>query len=133
MVSIFIVIIFLTGIGFLAFGVAYALWPSRMASVTDVALPTASARTDFAATYGGFQIGFGLFLLACARTPALYPAGLWAGIAALGGFAAVRTVGIFVAERRVKQAIWFGLWLEILGLIINLWGLQQLGLRASAA
>jgi hypothetical protein len=56
-----------TSLGFLGFGLAYALWPLPMARLTDIPLPTPTARIDFAATYGGLQIGFGLFLLICVR------------------------------------------------------------------
>jgi hypothetical protein len=98
-----------------------------MAAITDLVLPTPSARADFAATYGGFQLGFGVFLVVCARTPAWTEPGLWAGSAALAGFAALRTAGIFSARGRVKSAIWVGLGLEVLGLALNLWGLRHGG------
>ena len=52
--------------GFVGFGCAYALRPTRMAALTELTLPSPTARADFIATYGGFQIGFGVFLLASA-------------------------------------------------------------------
>lgn len=125
MVPLYTAILFLTGIGFLAFGAAYALWPSRMAAITDLALPTSSARADFAATYGGFQLGFGTFLLACARTPSWAEPGLWAATAALAGFATVRALGILWARGRVHSVIWIGLGIEVAGLALNWWGLHQ--------
>lgn len=53
-------ILMLAGVGFIGFGVAYALWPARMAALTDLTLESPTARADFIATYGGFQTGFGL-------------------------------------------------------------------------
>jgi hypothetical protein len=87
--------------------------------------PTPSARADFAATYGGFQLGFGLFLLACTRTQGWIEPGLWAAVAALAGFAAVRIVGILRAGGSVHWGIWFALALEVAGVGLNLWGLQR--------
>lgn len=117
-------VLLLTGVGFLGFGAAYALWPSRMAAVTELALPTATARADFAATYGGFQLGFGGFLLICARSPVWVEPGLWAGAAALAGFAGVRTLAIVLERGRVGPPIWFGLGIELAGLGLNVWALR---------
>lgn len=125
MVPLYAVILLLTGVGFLAFGAAYAFWPSRMATITDLVLPTPSARADFAATYGGFQLGFGTFLLVCARTPSWTEPGLWAATAALTGFATLRALGILWGRGRVHSAIWLGLGIEVAGLALNWWGLQQ--------
>jgi uncharacterized membrane protein len=118
-------ILALTGLGFLGFGAAAALRPSRAAAVTELSLPTPSARADFAATYGGFQVGFGLFLLVCARMRDWHEPGLWAAVAALAGFGVVRGVGILHARGRVIRAIWFGLGLEVAGVLLNLWALAR--------
>jgi hypothetical protein len=123
----------LIGLGFLAFGAAYALWPSRMAAITELALPTPTARTDFAATYGGFQIGLGCFLLVCTRSPAWTEPGLWAGAAALAGIAAVRATGVLLARGHVALAIWAGLGIEVTGLALTLWALWQVPARLSPA
>ncbi|HEX6434151.1 MAG TPA: DUF4345 family protein [Gemmatimonadales bacterium] len=118
------VVLFLTGIGFLGFGAAAALSPSRTAAFTQLLLPTPTARTDFAATYGGFQLGFGLFLIACTQTQGWIEPGLWAAVAALAGFAVVRVLGILLAGGRVHWGIWFALALELVGTALNLWGLR---------
>lgn len=117
-------ILFLTGIGFLGFGAAAALSPSRTAAWTQLVLPTPSARADFAATYGGFQLGFGAFLVACAHTRGWIEPGLWAAVASLSGFAVIRIVGILRAGGQVHPAIWFGLALEVAGAALNLWGVR---------
>jgi hypothetical protein len=119
-----LVILLVNGLGFIAFGVAYALLPRRMARFTEVELPSASARTDFAATYGGFQLGFGCFLLTCTRFPAWIEPGLVAATAALAGFAGIRVLGIVASRARVSTTIWLALGIELAGLALNVWALS---------
>jgi hypothetical protein len=117
-------ILLVIGIGFIGFGVACALRPSRMARFTEVELPTATARTDFAATYGGFQLGFGCFLLTCTRSPAWIEPGLVAATAALAGFAGIRALGIVASRMRVSAAIWVALGIELAGFALNVLSLR---------
>ena len=62
-----VIVLWLMALGFLGFGLAFTLWPLPMAGVIEIPLPTPTARIDFAATYGGFEIGVAAFLIACAR------------------------------------------------------------------
>ena len=119
-------ILILAGVGFIGFGVAYALWPGRMAALTDLSLTSPTAIADFVATYGGFQIGFGVFLLACAGRASWLEPGLWAAVAALTGFASLRLLAILRHGGGVRSSIWFGLGLELLGLALGAWGLIRL-------
>ena len=96
-----------------------------MARFVDISLPSVTAKIDFAATYGGFELGFGAFLLLCFRRAAWVEAGLWAGAMALGGFAAVRLVSLIVSHAPVRPAIYVALGLEVSGLLLNLWGLKM--------
>jgi hypothetical protein len=124
----------LTAIGFIGFGVAFSLWPEPMAGMTDLRLPSATARVDFSATYGGFELGFGAFLLLCLRRPAWVEAGLWAGLLALGGFAAVRLLSLLVSGSPVRAVIFVALGLELSGVFLNGWALERLRRpRGSAA
>ena len=116
-------VLLLTGLGFCGFGLAYALWPARMAALTDLPLPTPSARADFMATYGGCQVGLGLFLLACARNGSWLVPGLWAGTAVLAGLGCARGVSILVGAGRVRATIWAGLAIEFTGALLNAWAL----------
>lgn len=118
-------ILLAAGVGFIGFGVAYALRPAQMARLTDLTLTTPTARADFVATYGGFQIGFGLFLLACSREASWLVPGLWATLAALGGFASLRVLTALLQRGRVRGSIWLGLGLEVLGIALSAWGLTQ--------
>jgi hypothetical protein len=97
-----------------------------MAGMTDLRLPSATARVDFAATYGGFELGFGAFLLLCLRRPAWVEAGLWAGLFALGGFAAVRLLSLLVNDSPVRAVILVALALELSGVLLNGWALERL-------
>ena len=103
----------LTGLGFVSFGLAYAGWPLPMASLTEIPLPTATARIDFAATYGGLQLGFGLFLVVCARRPGWTEPGLWAAVAALSGLVLVRLGTLAALGGHVTRPIGAGLALEL--------------------
>jgi hypothetical protein len=119
-------ILILAGVGFIGFGAAYALRPGRMAALTDLTLTSPTAIADFVATYGGFQIGFGVFLLACAGRASWHEPGLWATVAALAGFASLRLLAILRHRGRVRSAIWFALGLELLGLALGSWGIVRL-------
>jgi hypothetical protein len=119
-------ILILAGLGFIGFGLAYAIRPARMAALTDLTLTSPTARADFVATYGGFQIGFGVFLLACAMNGSWVEPGLWAAVAALAGFASLRALAILLHRGRVRSSIWLGLGLELFGLGLGVWGLTRL-------
>lgn len=58
--------------------------------------PDASGVTDIRATYGGMQLGFGLFLAWAARDRALHAAAWWACAALVGAVAVLRLFGLAV-------------------------------------
>ena len=103
----------LTSFGFIGFGLAYTLWPLPMARLTDILLPTPTARIDFAATYGGLQIGFGLFLLICLRRPAWTEPGLCAAAVSLSGLVLVRLLCLAAVGGEATLPIWVGLAMEL--------------------
>jgi Domain of unknown function (DUF4345) len=121
-------IVGLTAAGFIGFGVAFSGWPRAAARMVDISLPSATAAADFSATYGGFELGFGIFLLLCLRRGWL-DAGLLAGALALGGFASVRLLSSLAGGLQVAPAIYLGLALEVTGVLLNLWGLRILRSR----
>jgi hypothetical protein len=116
-------ILALTAVGFLGFGLAFTLRPDQMAALIEIALPSATARVDFAATYGGFELGVGAFLLFCARRPGWQQPGLLAAALALAGFATIRLLGIAATGGDVRPAIYWALALETLGVLLNGWAL----------
>jgi len=81
---------------FAAFGIAFAAFPYRLAALVDIALPTSTATIDFIATYGGFEIGFGVFLFKCLARPERVRLGLLASGCAVAGFAIARAIALLV-------------------------------------
>ena len=87
-------VLWIMGLGFLAFGVAYLVDPHGMMSMVGVELDSASGAADVRAIYGGLEIGVGLFLLACARQDSWIPPGLLASAYAFSLVGGARLVGI---------------------------------------
>ena len=81
---------------FAAFGIAFAVAPNRLAAMVDLQLPTTTATADFVATYGGFEIGFAVFLFTCLARPERVRVGLLASGWAVTGFAVTRAIGLLV-------------------------------------
>jgi len=81
---------------FLTFGLGFLIAPVQWAAVVDIVLPSPMARTDFRATYGGFETGMGVFLAACALRDHWLRPGLVALAWVAAGFGAGRLVGIVV-------------------------------------
>lgn len=122
-------VLLLAGIAFTGFGLAFTLWPLPMGRLVEIPLPTPTARIDFAATYGGFELGFGAFLLVCARRAAWLVPGLWATASALAGFAMVRLLGLALAAGPATRPIFVGLGLELTGFVISVLTLRHVTRR----
>ncbi len=121
-------VLWIGAFGFLGFGMAFTLWPLPMAGMIQIPLPTPTARIDFAATYGGFELGFAAFLIACARREAWLRPGLWAMSAALAGFALVRILSLLVAAGPATTPIYIALALELAGTAAGIWALRRTGI-----
>jgi Domain of unknown function (DUF4345) len=104
------------GIVTAGFGIAYLVGSQRMARLVEIALPSARARADYRAIYGGAQIGLGLFFILAAWRPGWRDAGL----AGLGlfvlGFGVVRLLSLAL-DRAGRDVQW------IVGAIETLLGL----------
>ena len=81
---------------FTGLGVLFAVAPHWTAATVDIALPTNTATIDFIATYGGFQLGFGIFLFTCLARPERVRLGLLASGYAVAGFGVTRALGLLV-------------------------------------
>jgi hypothetical protein len=66
--------------------------PGR-AAITEISLPTAMARTDLRATYGGLDLAVGIFLWICARRDQWIRPGLVALALTAAGFGGGRPAG----------------------------------------
>ena len=102
-------------LGFAGFGLAYVVRAPQMAALTGIVLPTPTASIDFAATYGGAQLGLAMFLGFCARERPRYRLGLLAGGWTLAGIGAVRLVGLVLARGAAAPVLYVGLAIELLG------------------
>lgn len=87
-------VLLLSALVFGGFGLAFTVRPVALARLVDIRLESPTARIEFAAMYGGFELGVAAFLLICAREPAWVRPGLVLSGSALAGFAAVRLLGL---------------------------------------
>lgn len=120
-------ILWIIAFGFAAFGMAFTLWPETMALYVDIQLPTATARTDLAATYGGLELGVACFLMVCASREEWLTPGLWASAMTTGGFAIVRAIGLAFAPYRLENVIFYALALEVVATAAAIWAARQAG------
>jgi hypothetical protein len=89
------IVLWLSVVGW-AFGAAFLAWPVALVAPVGIELPSATARTDVRAVYGGLQLGLAAFLTYCAASPARTVVGLAATTACIAGLAAGRLFGLLV-------------------------------------
>jgi len=112
-------LVFASALIFIIVGAGFLLIPRQYADVLEISLPTAMARTDVRATYGGLELGFGVFLILCVVRREWIRPGLWALALATGGFATGRLIG-FVAEETINNFMLVFLALEVLVTLLAL-------------
>lgn len=118
-------VLWLSASVFALFGCLFTARPQAMARVVEIELPTATAMVDFAATYGGFELGFAVFLAICTREDEWVRPGLLASACALGGFAVVRAAGILAPGGAVNALMYPVLALEIGGAALSVWAFRR--------
>ena len=92
-----IVLLRITSLLFVAFGIGFVIAPQDLAELVTGAAPSApSAVTDMRATYGGVPLGIGLFIGYCARRPETVRLGILASLTVIASLGAARLVGIIV-------------------------------------
>lgn len=91
-------LLYASGAVFAAYGLACLVDPGIAASAAGLAATGADGRAELGGMYGGFQTGFGLYLLLCAWRPALMTGGLWALLLGIGPLAAARAGHAFLAS-----------------------------------
>ena len=87
---------YLWGIGLftLAFGLGYLLAPAALTEPAGFGDLGASATTDVRATYGGFQIGMGAFLVWAAQAEARFRTALVLVALSIGAVFVSRVIGL---------------------------------------
>ena len=87
-------LLFSCALVFIVVGAGFLLLPVQFGQVLEISLPTATARTDVRATYGGLELGLGIFLVLCALRREWIRPGLWALALSTGGFATGRLTAL---------------------------------------
>src|SRR3990172_7863638 len=108
-------VLWLCSLLFALFGAASVLAPRFIAAAADIELPTTTARIDFAATYGGLELGVAAFLAFCAQNHERVRLGLLATAFCITGFALTRGIGIILAKGEVRPILYPVLALELSG------------------
>ncbi|MCI0705308.1 MAG: DUF4345 domain-containing protein, partial [Planctomycetia bacterium] len=95
------VVLLVSACVFAFFGAWAVMFPISQVSLVEVGVPTATARADVRTQYGGFTLGFAVFLYVCFVRREWTAVGLLASACALSGFALTRTLR---APRRTRFA-----------------------------
>jgi hypothetical protein len=84
----------LNGVLFLVYGLVCVVAPNLPAGYAELVLPTATARTEVSAMYGGLQAGLGALLCWSAMRPERVAHGLVVLVVLIGSLALGRAYGI---------------------------------------
>jgi hypothetical protein len=109
----------------LLFGLIYLFFPQSMTDPTGFGALGPSATTDVRATYGGLQIGLGLFLLWAAAQEARVRLALVLQVLTIGAVASSRALGI-VLDGEASGVLVGALAFEILLTIVSIAVLRRL-------
>ena len=114
------IVLWLSCAVFAAVDSAFVACPVRLASLVDIDLPTGTARIEFAAMYGGLELGVAAFLAYCASRPERARIGLVASGCAAAGFAITRAGGLLLAGPG-RPILWAMLTIELLASGLSFW------------
>ncbi len=87
-------VLWLGGLGFLAFGVAFLFAPLATMAMAGLPLSGALAATELMAFYGGVELALGAVLIGCALTAGRLRDGLKLSLIVYGSIAAARIAGM---------------------------------------
>jgi hypothetical protein len=117
-------VLWIAAIAFAGFGLLFIALPSRTAAMVDIQLTSHTGVTDFIATYGGFELGFAVFLFSCLRNDERVRVGLMASGYAVAGFAVTRAAAI-VAFGDVKPVLYRALVFEAICATVAFWAARR--------
>ena len=113
------ILLWLCSGAFATAGTAFRACPMPLARLVEIGLPTTTARIEFAAMYGGLQLGIAAFLVYCTIRPERACIGLLASGCAAAGFAIVRAGGLLAGS--AKPLVWVMLAIELLAAGLCFW------------
>ncbi len=119
------VVLALVGIVFAVIGIGFLAWPVGWAAAVEVQVPTPMARMDVRATYGGFCLAVGAWLLFAAWSASYTRAGLLSCALILAGFAFGRALGA-VLEGALPRLMAAFLVIEVAGAVVTFLGWRAL-------
>lgn len=89
-----LIVLWLGGLGFLAFGIAFLVAPLPTMAMAGVQLSGDVAATELMAFYGGIELALGAILIACALSADRWRDGLKLSLIVYGSIAAARIAGM---------------------------------------
>lgn len=119
------IVLWLSGLGFIAFGAAFMFDPLGTLAATGIMLSGDLAAAELRAFYGGFELGVGGLILASDLAARHHPYGLLLAFGAYGGIAIGRVIGM-VAGSVATPFLWFALAVELLLAVLALAALLRL-------
>jgi hypothetical protein len=119
-------VLFFSACAFAFFGAWAFIDPVSQVTLVEVGVPTATARADTRAQYGGFTLGMGVFLFVCFTRKDWTAAGLAGSAITLTGFVAARVLSVAI-EGSVAPAIYKLMAFEGTGAILSWIGWRYCG------
>jgi hypothetical protein len=111
--------LWLFAVTWIVIGVGFLIVPVSWAAALGIALPTATARTDLRATYGGFDLAIGCFAALCALRPEWTRPGLVLMAMVAAGFGGGRLLGMLLEGSASRMMLlFFGVEMALLGLAL---------------
>jgi hypothetical protein len=89
-----LIVLWLGGLGFLAFGIAFLVAPLSTMAMAGLQLSGDLAATELMAFYGGIELALGAVLIACALSAGRLRDGLTLSLIVYGSIAAARIAGM---------------------------------------
>lgn len=114
--------LWLGGIGFLAFGLAFLYAPLATMAAAGVAVEGGTAATELRAFYGGLEIGLGLLLIAADVRPDARRYGLLLCLVSYGSIGLARLFGILIVGS-ATPFLWAALATEAALAALSAWAL----------
>lgn len=125
-------ILALSALAFLGFGVVFLVSPAPMAAFVDLAVLTPTAHTEIRAMYGGLEIGLGVVLLTLLGRQDHVVVGLRVALFAFAGMALGRLAGL-VVDGVWQPVMWLLTAIEVIAAALVAWALRSVPAARHAA